>query len=188
MPAPSLVSYLKGIQMLRRMHPEMGAPASWRYASAEDFLLEKGKGYASAALTPGELRVLKDALDAYGGQCRQQRCFYNSALVALADPSHELRYTEGYTISARAPIPIQHAWLTLNNKVIDPTIRVGKQKGVKRRFWADRVVGTFEDAEFFGIEFPNEYVRRFLVETRQAGSMIFDYTRDLPLLSGKLSI
>ena len=61
-------------------------------------------------------------------------------------PEVTLRYAEGY-FGMGWGIGIDHAWLTLNGKVVDPSIRLMGHSGP--------LLGTFpEELEYFGVDAP----------------------------------
>lgn len=173
-------NYLKQMQTLKAMSGMRG-PLTYRFGSIEEFFLAKGKDYASEPLTPEEIVVVKTALDNYGRSCQIKQCFFNSMMVGLTgDTSEKLVYTEGYTTVFG--LPISHAWLTINDKVVDFTIRE-KKKDTSRTFMQNRNIGTFpEDREYYGVKFKRSFVRRFVAETKMAGSVVEDFTRDFPVL------
>ena len=64
---------------------------------------------------------------------RPKDCFYNSQSLVLhlwvkhQDQDERLRYVEGYITTDSLPVPpILHAWLSVNGKPVDPTLRWGK--------------------------------------------------------------
>jgi hypothetical protein len=67
-----------------------------------------------------------------------KECYYNSWLIHQVRPGY--RYFEGFVHSV---IPIEHAWLVKDGKVVDPTLAVVVDGD------ADRF-----GSEYFGVEIP----------------------------------
>ena len=90
-----------------------------------------------------------------------KQCFRNAALVAM-DFGH--RYVEGIAWKSDVCLPLHHAWNSRNGEAFDVT-------------WDGNVV-------YFGVEFPNWYVRMTLLSTSEFG-MIDKWKDEWPLLTGK---
>ena len=90
------------------------------------------------------------------------QCFRNSMMYVL--DHRDLTYCEGWAMSARLPIPLQHAWiLDGEDKVIDPT-------------WDD------EEVAYYGVPFDFEFVAKFAIEVGYFGILGNDYLNDFALL------
>lgn len=83
----------------------------------------------------------------------KQACYYNAQYLARTRKG--LRYVEGFATSV---IPVEHAWcIDAENRVIDPT-------------WdADR------PADYFGIPFERDAVRRIRRVTGRSYSLLFTW-------------
>jgi hypothetical protein len=100
--------------------------------------------------------------------CKLKECYYNAQLMAL---DSNIKYYEGYAVSGQLPlgydrkkrefvhlnIPIEHAWLVLNGKVIDIT-------------WHD-----LSKPDYFGIEIPKEFIQRHILDTEKAEQLLWLY-------------
>lgn len=53
-------------------------------------------------------------------EAQPKACYKNCQLAAAE--WDEVAYVEGYTMSARVPVPLQHAWVELNGKVVEITL------------------------------------------------------------------
>lgn len=104
---------------------------------------------AACVLTHG--RTFSEIIEPpWRGQMKQ--CFNNA--FTLADQRPDLRYCEGYAYSTL--IPVLHAWcIDAEDRVLDPT-------------WTD-------GAEYHGIAFDTEWVRRHLLRTKYWGVLGGDY-------------
>lgn len=88
-------------------------------------------------------------------------CYRNSQLFVM--DNSEFTYCEGWAISARLPIPLQHAWvIDGDGKVIDPT-------------WDD-------EAHYYGIPFETEFLVDFTLNVGYYGILGNDYLNDCALL------
>jgi len=158
----------------------------------EGYVLLRGQEYESAALTDAELEWLFELVDDCGVRFPVKQCYQNAQRLVLhhADtPGRQregmvLSYVEGYGMSL---IPVQHAWLALNGKVVDVTMRlrerVLRESKVKRGRLRDRVLGQFpESRQYFGVVYAAEAVRELVVGTGCWGSVIDDWQRGWPVL------
>ena len=136
-------STVEFLQMLQKNQKMKGMA----YGGPADFILKHGKQYESAELTPEEMDILKDVLQR---QCnyKVKQCFYNAQSIGLAGI---IGYCEGYADSLG--LPMEHAWNTINGKVIDMTWRFGN--GGKP------VLGIIPAGwEYYGVELPANIVRK----------------------------
>ena len=111
------------------------------------YMLNKGRHFESAQLTTEEAEWVS-ALDWRSHQPRQ--CYRNAQVVALnmeVPDGMKLYYVEGYVVPGRDfPFPVEHAWLSLNGKVIDTTLLF---PDIDDR----RIFGEIpSDWEYFGVE------------------------------------
>lgn len=148
----------------------------FKYNSCEEYVLSNGIAYQSQKLTGDELKLVLNAIGHKKFPVKQ--CFYNSMILASNNP--ELTYVEGYILSSRVPLPILHAWITINNKIVDVTLRCYERKG--RLGYA--VLGEFDEDTnaYFGVAFSRADVLKYMFETSSAGSLIDDWMRGYPLL------
>lgn len=99
---------------------------------------------------------------------RPRECFLNAATLALRKPDIYM-YVEGYAVNRWIAMhPVAHAWcITFDNDVVDPT-------------WDD-------GAEYFGVPFRHDYLRRVLKARRDYG-LIDNPEMDFPLVTGAFSV
>ena len=129
----SIVQYLNILAELGGQH------------SVPGHILQQGREFYSQALTPVELDFIAN-ID--WEQRAEKQCYYNAQMEALTLPSAPgitLRYAEGY-VDPGLGIAIDHAWLSVNGKVVDPTVRLWTRP-------TERVIGTIPDAwGYYGVE------------------------------------
>ena len=161
----SVVKHLKDIASMQHLKEK-----GYAYDGPADFILKHGKQYQSVkeGMTPLEMKMLTHILT---GKCRYQakQCFYNAQSIGM---SGVIGYVEGYADSVG--IPMDHAWNTINGKVIDMTWKFNNNDqpvlGVIPRGW-----------EYFGVELSHELI----VDkwgTGESTTLINDWEGDYPLL------
>lgn len=131
--------------------------ASCSGMSPQAYVLKHGIWFDSQPLTDEEFSVVRAAVAAWGRDPQTRECFYNAQAIAMSDPTRSLVYTEGFAHGG--VIPCHHAWLSINDKVVDLTWRNDAVKGVKgvkgstgskRRKWANRTLGEFDTSNGLG--------------------------------------
>ena len=145
--------------------------------SVPTHILTHGRAFQSAELLPHEDafadRILWD-------DCPMKECWRNSQLAALTlppEPGITLRYVEGYVLPATS-IPVEHAWLSVNGKVVDPTLRIVEQP-------YRRIRGVFPEGwEFWGVELLPEQCEHSQ-EHDTVGPLIDDYLCGWPLIPAR---
>lgn len=126
-PLGSLRGYLRqwadmqwGVQTPRAIELEL------TYSGVHDYVLDRGRQFdAATALTADERDVVRaaaaEARAAWACTFEVRECFWNAQLLAMSDPTEALRYCEGFAQGHL--IPVHHAWVTINGKVVDLTWR-----------------------------------------------------------------
>jgi len=142
----SLENYLTTMRDFRRQQN-----SKFVHSCFEDFVLAYGELHAEKMPRPKWVKK---------GIIKQ---WYNNCLKALFDNPDKLTYCEGFAMGI---IPVCHAWLLHQGKVIDPT-------------WSN---GT----EYFGVAFRSDYVFRIAAETGYAG-VLDNWHQGFPLLAGEHS-
>ena len=156
--------------------------ASWDTALSElntgrihpqQYVNRHGRQFTSQPLTPAE-RSYTELI--HWHRCRPNQCYRNSQLAALTLPPHPgitLRYAEGY-FSMGWGIGIEHAWLSLNGKLLDLTLRDPDNRPI---------LGLIpEDHEYIGVEFHTALCRHAVLHRKHI-SLIDDYECRHALLS-----
>jgi hypothetical protein len=122
-----------------------------KYRHPDQFFKEHGKFFESQPLTAEEEEEVRNSL---GNVSRYQmkECFYNAQVVAQRS---NLAYVEGYCFSGM--IPIQHAWNSINGKVVDVTLKHQNDGKV--------IAGIFPQGwEYFGVDFPVREITKMWAE------------------------
>ena len=149
------------------------------YVSISDYVLKNGHLFESAPLTPGE----KSYVRLLGMEkCKLKACYRNAQRTFLFHPGVHgmvLKYIEGYATIGF--LPVQHAWLSLNGKVVDltwgPMDKRGHRKG--------RVLGVIPPGfEYYGLAIERREVSDFVLAHETWGPIIDDYECGFPMLRG----
>jgi hypothetical protein len=144
-----------------------------------------GRSYSSQPLTTSEHRVVQDAIRVFhdrGFIFESKRCFFNAQMLAWLWRGGELVYVEGYRLDARIGFPILHGWVTINDKVIDPTA-LGVCTIDEACGEPGRVLGAFNGHAYWGIAFDPKYVgKRSGGSGKDVISLIDDCQGGFPLL------
>lgn len=93
---------------------------------------------------------------------RVKMCYKNATLFCLACP--EAKYYEGYW-SAHF-VPVHHAWVVLDGKVIDFTA-----EACDRKLTREGVPSDSTGSDYFGVHVPTEDVVRIITEKGTYGVM-----------------
>ena len=147
--------------------------------SVHGYVLRRGRLFTSQTLTPEE----QEYIDRCGWRSHQtKQCYYNAQLTALTMPEQEgmtLLYAEGFLGRRGILYGIHHAWLSLNGKVVDTTVRISLEPGEDDR----RPMGVIpQDLEYYGVELnPSECLHS--IEHRAAEPLIDDWKCDWPLIA-----
>ena len=173
---------------IRQIHsPKSGGgtlqqtPGEYHYSTPADFVLQHGYEFESQQLTEEELDTLKSTVSSL---CRYEvkKCYYNASQVTLTNP--EIKYVEGfYRIH---DIPLQHAWNSINNKIVDVTIK--RSAGSDMPFGEEHtpILGIIPaDMAYFGVELSRELItNRFgkMDTGDQWTPFIDDWSNKWPLL------
>jgi hypothetical protein len=150
----------------------------FKYKSFEEYVLEHGRSFSSGRLTPDQRETYEWALTHSNCSCEVKQCFANACELVLLG-SDALQFVEGFAIHPPVPLPVHHAWVCLDDRVIDVTWRKRRPKGK----W---VVGTYpSDWQYFGVCFDTEYVRHVVVQSDHYCSMLDNPWLGWPLLRGE---
>ena len=142
----------------------------------QGYVLKYGRLFRSQALTRDEQQFI----DSLGWRRhRPNMCYQNAqtmALQAATTSRHRVLYAEGY-VSPGINFPVPHAWLSLNGKAVDTTIR---HPEAKDRRW--RITGIIPPQwEYYGVEIdPRECLHS--LQHDSPGPLIDDWLCRWPLL------
>lgn len=90
-----------------------------------------------------------------------KECFYNAQMFVTS--TNEGKYYEGFCCDGT--IPVLHAWIVLNNKVIDFTLET------RRKLFETEGIPAY-----LGVEIPNNFVKDRLIELECASPLAHKYT------------
>jgi hypothetical protein len=162
----------------------------------ERYVLDKGTQMASTEPLTDEqyayLRMITGAIE-----CLPKQCFYNAQMMTLTDSYHEtqrVKYHEGYVFTGI--MPILHAWITLDGKIVDVTLSTDPESTQRffdgeppREDLMDRVLGVIPDEwEYIGVPMGGEYVVSFMLEKMESRSLIDNWQDGWPLLHQTISV
>lgn len=172
--------YLHGITAFRAGHKK---PEGWQYTCMEEYVDRNGVEFQSQSLTTEEKALVCKTATRTRSKFALKECFYNAQLLAIHDVSGSLVYHEGWAFSGI--LPVQHAWVTIHDKVVDLTWRLNPSLNKKGRF-QDRVLGTFpEEYEYIGVPISDKTgIFQLLADRGWAGSILDDWENRWPLLRG----
>ena len=169
------VEATKSLPMIHSISPE--------YSSPSEYYLKNGSEFESQSLTSDEKEYLKLLPIA---ECLKKMCYQNAQRLLLFFPPRgdkkkmQLQYIEGY--ATNGILPVQHAWLSLNGKVVDPTF--GPLDSLFRR--KHRILGEFPpNFKYFGVVVSESHIREFIFNHQIWSSIVDDFMCNYPLLTKK---
>ncbi len=141
-------------------------PKGYNFSCQEDYIYNKGRRYFERPLSRAEkalVRDVKSRTELYEGHC-----FENCLYMALNDDTGQLRYVEGY---ADAVIVVHHAWLVLNDAVVDVTWDLTRTMKV-----------LTPERQYYGVEFSDKKLLRQRLRDRKQLTFLDDWPNRYPLL------
>ncbi len=174
--AQVLEAYLRDAVATR---PPLLSTAGWKFHFFEELVLRAGRPYYSAELTDAERAAvmqtisMAQTLDPF----EFKHCYYNAQRLMSLGREAGLVYVEGYVLGTGLP-PFLHGWVTINGKVIDPTVvvRIDQQEPFV-------VMGTFSNRAYWGVALDRKYVMdRSGGDGPFVGILDTDWQRGFPLL------
>jgi len=148
------------------------------YSCVQDYIQQNGRLFESSELTSEESSKVR-SLDLRRFKVKQ--CYYNSQSLTLFDKG--FKYCEGLAVSKNSILPVDHAWVTLNGKVVDLTWKRNSDNYQRK----NRVMGVIpEGFEYYGIEFDREQVSMNVTYHKVWQPLIDDYGCHWPLLRGMI--
>ena len=170
MPKSQIVQFLRGLAKISEGYVGI----SDRFPTVPHYILERGQPFESEPLTCEELAWTDQLL---WRAHRPRQCYRNAQVAALTVPPPDgmtVHYVEGFIMPHGLPLPIEHAWLSLNGRVVDTTVRPGRGK---------RVFGVIPDGwEYYGVPLDTEICQHVRDRHSQHISLIDDRECRWPLL------
>lgn len=135
-----------------------------------DFMLHYGKNMSpikNTEYTSEENEIIKEFILKY--RPRPNQPYRNAQLFAVFYSHCGVKYIEGYAAEYG---PIDHAWNTINDKLIDVTFSM-RPKEI--------------DATYFGTEIPAEFIEQVWAKTNRYAMLLQYYLGIVDLYTGKVS-
>jgi len=161
----------------------------------EGYVLEKGLAMASSQpLTDDQYNYLGVITGMI--ECLPKQCFHNAQMMTLADSyrvHQRVKYHEGYVLCRNGIMPILHAWITLDDKIVDVTLSTDPKSTTRfingeppQEDLRDRVLGVIPNGwEFLGVPMETDYVVSTMMKNQESRSLIDNWQDGWPLLSKK---
>lgn len=140
------------VEHLQQLH-EMMKPH--KQANIFKWLLENGKEYSFHPIPARQQRYLARRLGS--PLFTPKQCYYNAQMLIVSGQKGTYKYCEGYATTQDFEFPFEHSWLLYHGRVVDPSWRDGKN--------------------YFGVTIPKEFVRRSLLDTEIAQSILFPFIK-----------
>lgn len=163
------------------------------YTSIPDYLLDRGRMFdESEPLTDEQFEYLAMIAEECDIPFEPKACFLNSMVLSIIDCDFEDRitYCEGFC-SGRAGLPFPHAWVLLDDRVVDLTYSTREESAQDfiegrppQADLKDRILGTIpKNWDYFGVEYQNLVVAEYYDTHEEIGSLVDDWERGHPLLT-----
>lgn len=168
-----VVTYLEGLNKISGVNNREG----FEYSGVFDFLLKEGKMFKNEPLNRDEYLAVEEMLDVirfFRGEPRYKECFKNSQAVIMDRINSDFKYCEGYALSS-VGLPIHHAFLTINDKVVDITWRDDNE---------EFLIGE-KCKEYFGVQFNSKDVISGILMTECYQSHLYGYWNNFMLYKSK---
>jgi hypothetical protein len=170
----SLVEYLR---WLSEAVSKTAHRSGWKHDSMESFYLKEGRAFPDTPYTPEEEAVLLAVFR--GSKPKIKECYLNAQRLATSN-METLKYAEGYVFSEKVPLAIHHAWVTINDKPVDVTLRgdvcnvtTSDPKKLLRRAKENLVRNAY-----YGVHFPAPVIIKVWHEEGTARPMVEPMVRE----------
>ena len=161
------------------------------YAGLCDFILDRGHPRPdSSPLTDEQFEYLTKVAKATTLPFEPKQCFHNAMMLTICDSRLEgrIEYVEGFAVTG--VIPVHHAWVELDGKLVDLTRSLrpeaakdfidGKPPQADLR---DRLLGVIPEGwEYLGVTFDSDEVQNYVWEHEETNSLITNYHDGFPKL------
>lgn len=161
-----------------------GSPsAEWPHASAAAFVLAHGRPFAVDDIGSAQRRLARSLAATHWrvhGPFQHREPAHNAQRCLFLDELERFVYAEGFVWDDRAGHPEPHAWLSLDDHVVDFTAAVPGEP--PRGSEPPQLIGASEHRAYVGVRFRRDYVLRRTRETGGVAALIDDWEHDFPLL------
>lgn len=152
-----------------------------------EYVLRAGHPFPSAPLALDEQRLIKAEVEDLDSEFPRSQCFRNCQRFVMNLASPLVRYAEGFVMVGG--LVDLHAWLSVNGKVVDLTLRrfpAEGESGDPDTGYRLAVLGEIPAGRIYrGMAFDTEPLSRLCLRRQSWGTLIDDWQNDFPLLRGK---
>jgi hypothetical protein len=145
----------------------MEARCNGNFKGVNAYYHKHGKEFSHLPLSTDEEDELRALLRHSRGTFYRRECWKNAAVIAV--PS-KLTFCEGYGISKKLPIPINHAWVCFKGRPIDVTW--GDTHMVSGRNIMKRIRRNIRENEYFGVEVDRKDLVDAMCDTKVYDSVV----------------
>jgi hypothetical protein len=155
--------------------------AEWPHPSEAAFVLAHGQAFAPGGSAQRRIaRSLAAMHWRVHGPFQHREAALNAQRCLFLDELERFVYVEGYVLDDRAGYAEPHAWLSLDDHVVDFTAAIPGEP--VRGSDPPQVIGASDHRAYVGIRFRREYVLRRTRETGRLAALIDDREHAFPLL------
>lgn len=151
------------------------------YVNVPDYLLDRGKHYPVQTLTDEQLAYVKKVMDSSSFEYEIKQCFGNAQWALVYDHDKRLGYVEGYALG-QAPIPVHHAWLTVDGAPVEPTWRLFDRQRDPFDPSVLPMIQPLPSFAYFGVEFDRKKLIKQMHEQGAMCSVLDDWKNNWPEL------
>jgi hypothetical protein len=147
------------------------------------FVLAHGRAFAADDIGSAQRRLARSLAATHWrvhGPFQHREPALNAQRCLFLDELERFVYVEGFVLDDRAGYPEPHAWLSLDDHVVDFSAAVPGEP--PRGSEPPQLIGTSEHRAYFGVRFRREYVLRRTRETERLAALIDDWEHGFPLL------
>lgn len=161
-----------------------GAPsAEWPHPNRAAFVLAHGQAFATGDIGADQRRLARTLAATHWrvhGPFQHREPALNAQRCLFLDELERFVYAEGFVLDDRAGYPEPHAWLSLDDQVVDFTAAVPGEP--PRGSEPLQLIGASEHRAYVGVRFRRDYVLRRTRETGRLAALIDDWEHAFPLL------
>jgi hypothetical protein len=161
-----------------------GSPlAEWPHPSLAAFVLTYGRPFAVDDIGSAQRRLARSLAATHWrvhGPFQHREPALNAQRCLFLDELERFVYAEGFVLDDRAGYPAPHAWLSLDDHVVDFTAAVPGEP--PRGNEPLQLIGASEHRAYVGVRFRRDYVLRRTRETGRLAALIDDWEHAFPLL------
>jgi len=172
----------KLLQRLRADAANARPSVAWPHPCLAAFVLAHGQPFAAGDVSSSQRRQARSLAATHWrvhGPFQHRDPALNAQRCLFLDELERFVYAEGFVWDDRAGYPEPHAWLSLDDHVVDFTAAVPGEP--PRGNEPLQLIGASERA-YVGVRFRRDYVLRRTRETGRLTALIDDWEHAFPLL------